>query len=142
MMMNESFELGYQKIRAYDYSKVIDRLIKIEHWKPKHAKAAVAYYKNFLCLKKKYGDQFQLPPSYEVDEAWHAHILHTKDYHEFCQDIFGGYLHHHPHIAEEAQHDKSYLDKLFQKTQELHLQEFGEYLYEIRPKSWWRRIFS
>lgn len=34
--------------------------------------------------------------SAEVDPFWHAHILHTKQYVDFCQEIAGRYLHHNP----------------------------------------------
>jgi hypothetical protein len=33
-------------------------------------------------------------PSRAVDEAWHAFILETRAYAEFCQAAFGGMLHH------------------------------------------------
>ncbi len=31
-----------------------------------------------------------------VDVLWHAFILHTKDYAEFCDRFYGGFLHHSP----------------------------------------------
>jgi hypothetical protein len=31
-----------------------------------------------------------------VDEMWHAFILYTKDYSQFCHDHFGYYIHHGP----------------------------------------------
>lgn len=37
----------------------------------------------------------QLAPSLHVDNMWHAWILFTKDYHEFCS-LLGGYIHHRP----------------------------------------------
>jgi len=33
-------------------------------------------------------------PSQVVDIAWHEFILHTKDYHNFCDHVFGRYFHH------------------------------------------------
>src|SRR5262245_45930187 len=35
-------------------------------------------------------------PSKTVDIAWHEMILRTREYHDFCQKAFGGYLHHSP----------------------------------------------
>jgi len=35
-------------------------------------------------------------PSRIVDEAWHTFILFTREYTDFCQRAFGGYLHHAP----------------------------------------------
>ena len=33
-------------------------------------------------------------PSIVIDEAWHAFILHTKDYEEFCMNSIGRFVHH------------------------------------------------
>lgn len=35
-------------------------------------------------------------PTRKADKFWHAHILHTRLYHEFCEEYFGYYLHHTP----------------------------------------------
>ncbi|SDT29790.1 hypothetical protein SAMN05216371_1812 [Streptomyces sp. TLI_053] len=37
-----------------------------------------------------------LSPSSLVDIGWHAFILHTTDYAEFCRSLSGGFLHHVP----------------------------------------------
>lgn len=39
-----------------------------------------------------------------LDELWHAFILHTRDYHDFCLQFFGEYVHHdiEPPGAEHA----------------------------------------
>jgi hypothetical protein len=37
-----------------------------------------------------------LAPSDEVDKGWHAFILFTADYAEFCQRIAGRFIHHLP----------------------------------------------
>ncbi len=39
---------------------------------------------------------FQLRPSPKVDMAWHAFILHTRDYADFCERELGFFLHHKP----------------------------------------------
>jgi hypothetical protein len=39
------------------------------------------------------------PRSPLIDEVWHAHILCTKDYRQFCFDVFGEYLDHLPGTA-------------------------------------------
>lgn len=33
-------------------------------------------------------------PLLPMDEMWHCFILHTRDYHAFCQHYFGDYFHH------------------------------------------------
>lgn len=37
-------------------------------------------------------------PLTRLDPAWHAFILHTEAYTEFCQQNFGRYLHHRPRL--------------------------------------------
>lgn len=35
-------------------------------------------------------------PSTLVDEAWHAFMLCTYEYSQFCEKFFGGFIHHRP----------------------------------------------
>jgi hypothetical protein len=37
-----------------------------------------------------------LSPPKPVDAAWHAFILHTRDYEAYCLDRFGRVIHHEP----------------------------------------------
>lgn len=41
-------------------------------------------------------------PSKGVDGAWHEFILLTREYHAFCDDAFGHYLHHAPEVTMRA----------------------------------------
>jgi hypothetical protein len=54
------------------------------------------------------GRQYVSMPSQAVDELWHAFILHTRSYGQFCQNAFGGMLHHTPATAlkDESQSDE------------------------------------
>jgi hypothetical protein len=36
-----------------------------------------------------------------VDEAWHTLILHTAEYANFCDDVFGRFIHHRPMTPED-----------------------------------------
>lgn len=52
-------------------------------------------------LKHFYGLCFKNPTqrfavSNIVDPFWHAHVLHTRSYTDFCNRVFGRYLHHEP----------------------------------------------
>ena len=42
------------------------------------------------------GRQFVAMPSVVVDAAWHAFILHTQAYEQWCRVAFGGLMHHTP----------------------------------------------
>lgn len=37
-----------------------------------------------------------LGPSRQVDAVWHQFIVNTRAYHEFCERVYGRYLHHNP----------------------------------------------
>lgn len=37
-----------------------------------------------------------LSPSQPVDIGWHAFILYTREYAEFCQRVAGRFIHHVP----------------------------------------------
>jgi hypothetical protein len=123
-------------IDMLDVTPIVERLINIEKWKKRHAIKACEQYKKFLYLKKKYGDRYELPPSLDVDEAWHAHILHSQDYYQFCREVYGSFLHHHPHHGKHNGITKQQLEDMFEnQTQRFYYEENGEYLTAIRPLS-------
>lgn len=40
----------------------------------------------------------RLGPPAAVDQGWHVFLLFTQDYADFCQQYFGRFLHHKPHV--------------------------------------------
>lgn len=50
--------------------------------------------KRFLFLAT--AGQKGLRPTKVIDEGWHAFVLHTKDYAEFCKQFLGRFIHHQP----------------------------------------------
>ena len=132
-MSNNTLEHDKEIIYTADLQPVLTRLVQIEKWSNKDALEAIKQYRNYLFLRRKYPGQ-NLPPSRDVDEAWHAHVLHTKDYRAFCKLAFSHeedqYLDHHPHLAKEGSLEK--LSGFFEKTQTLYCAEFGEYMYKIQ----------
>lgn len=38
-------------------------------------------------------------PSLPIDAAWHAFILHTRDYADYCERQFGRFIHHQPTVG-------------------------------------------
>lgn len=135
--MNDTMDLEQAKkyIQSADLSMVEDRLTYIDNWSRKKALQAVSIYRNYLYLLKKYPDQI-LPPSYEIDEAWHAHILFTRHYVKFCEELFGYYQHHDPHEMQQKDGGIQKLENLFENTQELYKKEFGNYLYHFKRRPW------
>lgn len=41
-------------------------------------------------------------PSYEIDEAWHIFILHSKEYSNYCLTKFGRFIHHVPDLLSDS----------------------------------------
>lgn len=142
-VLENVLEQAKQLIYSVDLEPVINRLVAIEGWSKPNAIAAVKQYRNYLFLRKKYPG-VNLPPSKDMDEAWHAHILHTRDYRAFCKQAFSDhddfYLDHDPHLANEGSMER--LAQLFEQTQKLYYQEFGEYIYQIRSQSLLRKIID
>ncbi len=100
----------------------------LPRWTPEAAMACVALYKQFLWLQKKHFPS-SLVPTREIDECWHNHILHTKQYLHDCMQIFGFYLHHQPLLPNE---DTQQLRDDFLKTKQLYLEEFNQPLTLLR----------
>jgi hypothetical protein len=44
----------------------------------------------------------RLSPSEQVDAGWHAFILHTAEYADFCTRVAGRFIHHRPSAPGEA----------------------------------------
>ncbi len=56
-------------------------------------------------------------PSIIVDETWHCLILHTRSYHRFCQQFYGGFIHHNPG-GDDAQNHKQLQTTLYALQQQ------------------------
>lgn len=60
----------------------------------------------FLCCLHAGGQQIGMP-SRAVDRAWHEFILMTREYHAFCDEAFGRYLHHAPEATMSTPMDEA-----------------------------------
>ena len=45
------------------------------------------------------GRKYVAMPSQIADDLWHEFILYTRAYRDFCDQAFGGFLHHTPAVA-------------------------------------------
>ena len=61
-----------------------------------------------------------LTPSLNVDLAWHEFILCTRAYHQYCEENFGKYIHHHP----GGEDKENYLQ--YKKTIRFYQNQFGD----------------
>lgn len=128
--------LTLEETRSYldsiNFTPIVNRLIKEKNWLKEEAEDSLELYKRYLLLQKKYGSQYYLVPTPDIDEIWHAHILYTEDYHQHCQQMFGKYFHHRPEEPILQDSYPSDLKKMFDDTQELYFKEYGEYLSQVR----------
>lgn len=82
-------------------------------------------YRKFLALHVAFPDA-DIVPSKLVDEIWHQHILDTFAYHEDCDALFGGYLHHFPYFGMRGEDDARALSDAFADTIQRYREAFGE----------------
>ena len=112
----------WQKIQSIDISKIIKKLKK----DTSNEKISDIGYRQFLYLVSEVDRlnlNIDLTPTKEIDEVWHAHILHTKQYYDDCQKALGYFVHHTPSFEENTT-EKS--KKAFTKTICLANSIFGE----------------
>jgi hypothetical protein len=91
-------------------------------WTADRLAAAESEYRRMLGVKVAYPD-VDLVPSADVDEIWHAHILHTRQYAADCQALFGHFLHHEPNDGEDA--TQVVMAEAVANTRRLYLSRFG-----------------
>lgn len=121
-------------INNLDLSMVARNMVIKHGWLKSEVEEAEKLYRNFLFLQFKYPDE-KLPPSEDIDEFWHNHILDTARYRRDCEHIFGHYLDHYPYFGIDGKSNQDDLDKAFNRTQELHQQEFGFLITGVRYTS-------
>jgi uncharacterized protein (TIGR04222 family) len=101
----------YERIEAFRFDEpgasltFIQRLARDHRWSLEYAWRVVIEYKRFAFLAVAAGHP--VTPSEDVDEAWHLHLVYTKSYwDEFCPNVLGKQLHHHPTTGGESERDK------------------------------------
>jgi hypothetical protein len=97
-----------------------------EGWTREYADSIEVSYKNYLTMLVKHpADAEDILLAEDVDEFWHTHILQTMKYTEDCQNVFGNYLHHQPHVGEVTSEDLERRNAQAEKTQRLYEREYG-----------------
>ena len=97
-----------------------------EGWTREYAESIEAAYKRYLTLQVKYPDDAEdILLSKDVDEFWHTHILQTIKYADDCQNLFGNFLHHNPHVGKLSAEVQEKRIRLAEKTRRIYEQEFG-----------------
>jgi len=133
-----TIESSLKYIESIDFSMMWEKMIKRDGWTADSIGQGIRLYRNYLILRLKYPNE-TLPPSEDVDEVWHHHILDTSKYRIDCKAIFGEYLDHYPYFGMDENSNLDDLASAYERTQDLHFQEFGYRIPRIRyplPLRW------
>jgi hypothetical protein len=119
----QEVKIGKEKIESLDLTGIKKRLQSCHGWTEQECNTIEPQYKAFLGLHLEHHGQ-NLTPTQKIDDMWHAHILHTRKYVAFCEDVFGCYLHHNPHAVEVS--DEVKRQEQFLNTKELLVNALGQ----------------
>ena len=87
-------------------------------WNERFANACIVEYRRYVYLAMT--ADTEMTPSISVDEIWHTHILHTRDYDAFGV-VLGRKLQHNPGVPSEQQK----FDVQYEKTLMRYRNVFG-----------------
>lgn len=89
-------------VLAYENDAVLARIKKDCKVSDQEAQQLFKDMLMFLYLSGAIREARRLSPPKLIDEAWHAFILFTADYHSFCMTCFGHFIHHRPNRPGES----------------------------------------
>ncbi len=119
----------YQRLKKYQLDEprhelgFTRHLIRNNGWTENYADRAIAEYKKFVFLTVV--SDHQIVPSDTVDQVWHAHLLLTTSYwEEFCPQVLGKKLHHHP--TKGGKEERAKFHELYRQTIDSYQQHFGK----------------
>lgn len=110
-----------EKLKSLDLSTVAADLTNPKNgygWSRKQTLQAIERYKAFLFISYLYPEHL-LVPAQDIDRVWHHHILHTRQYRQDCEWLFGRFIDHTPDSGLGSERDRANLDAAFAQTQAL-----------------------
>jgi len=84
-----------EEFMGYQNHEVVARISEDIKCSLEEAQCIFEDTKRFLYLCAKHRDSVMFPTPM-IDVGWHAFILFTKEYAEFCEMYSGGFIHHWP----------------------------------------------
>jgi hypothetical protein len=126
--MTESQLQLLARIEAHDFDKqallpFTSRLAKENDWSAYRALCVLKEYRRFCFLAVVAGHP--VSPSDAVDQAWHLHLIYTRDYWElWCGQVLQMSLHHGPSLGGSAEEAK--FTDWYARTLESYALWFGE----------------
>ena len=97
------------------------KIARKHDWKNKFAMKALAEYKKFVYLG--IISDFQVTPSKVIDIVWHEHLLFSKAYRDFCNEVILQPFDHHPELL-PVEHQTGRFSAQYLDTIELYKKEF------------------
>jgi len=97
------------------------KLSKKLGWSTRFALRAIEEYRKFLYLGAV--ADFGVTPSRIIDQVWHEHLLFTQGYSEFCRDVLGKRLEHHPELVATPEQTSTFASQ-YEATLDLYEDEF------------------
>jgi len=91
-------------------------------WKMPFALRALTEYKKFVFLGVT-GD-FMVTPSKIIDVVWHEHLLFSKAYRDFCNEVLGQAFDHYPELI-SADEQTARFNSQYMETIMTYKKEFG-----------------
>jgi hypothetical protein len=82
------------RIMSYRFQPLIDRLVDKKGMVRSDAELLYIDMLRFLYLCG--STTKTMAPSEKIDLAWHEFLLFTREYQNFCQRMFGFFIHHNP----------------------------------------------
>jgi hypothetical protein len=99
-----------------------DKIARKHDWKKQFALKAIHEYKKFIYIG--IISDFSVTPSKVIDIVWHEHLLFTKAYREFCDEIIHYNFEHHPELITLDEQTEQFAMQYVQ-TLQLYRYEFG-----------------
>src|SRR5579864_7054050 len=75
---------------------IIEDVQASQRWTEARTRTAELWYVRFLELAYERDRKPAFAMARDADTVWHAHILSSRRYRDYCQRVFGGYLDHIP----------------------------------------------
>lgn len=123
------------KIMDWDLSEITN-YVKIENpnLSEKDIIDTAEEYKYFMYLTVLTNNQISIPTKM-VDLIWHAHILHTQSYTQFCKKIAGKYVHHKP-----VPYTLEKFEKNIDEVSELSQLVFGRIVFNFSKQALFKNV--
>ena len=98
---------------------ILERVGKQNLWSEAYTKRVAKEYLKFMYMARRH----HVVPSLEVDEIWHAHLLFSRHYNTFCNQVLFKNIHHGPSIKTSEKINDAII---YENTKRLYFMYFSE----------------